>query len=132
LGGGRYDGLFAGFGAPLPATGFAIRVDRVLASTPGREEPGAEVAVAFTDGDRAGALRLARALRARDIAVTVELLARPWEEAARQAITAGAARAVLVTGGRARVRGADGQEHLLPLDEVPDWDPGNGARPWRS
>jgi ATP phosphoribosyltransferase regulatory subunit len=132
LGGGRYDGLFAGFGAPQPATGFAVRIDRVLASAPGRDEPAADVAVVFTDGDRAEALQLARALRAQEISVSMEVLGRPWEEAARQAIAAGASRAVLVAGTQARVREADGRERLLSFDEVAAWTSGDGGRPWTS
>jgi ATP phosphoribosyltransferase regulatory subunit len=45
--GGRYDGLFAGLGAPVPAVGFALLLDRLLAveaereGRRGRRSPGA-------------------------------------------------------------------------------------------
>lgn len=134
LGGGRYDRLLEGFGAPYPATGFAVRVDRVLAASPSRdgEEAAADVAVAFTSEDRAEALRLARALRERDLSVTVEILGRPWEEMARGAFAAGTPRAVLVTGGRAVVRDANGGEQSLAIADLLGGHPGNGSAPWTS
>jgi ATP phosphoribosyltransferase regulatory subunit len=134
LGGGRYDRLLEGFGAPYPATGFAVRVDRVLAASPSRDEEGgaADVAVAFTAEDRTEALRLARALRERELSVTVEILGRPWEEMARGAFAAGTPRAVLVTGGRAVVRDADGHEQSVAVADLLAGHPGNGSAPWTS
>src|SRR5438309_761033 len=69
LGGGRYDRLFEGFGAPHAATGFAVRVDRALAASAGGDagEEAPDVAVAFADGARGEALRLARPLRQQDL-----------------------------------------------------------------
>jgi ATP phosphoribosyltransferase regulatory subunit len=119
LGGGRYDRLFDGFGLPYPASGFAIRVDRVLAATPQADSPrGPDVAVAFAGEDRAEALRLAAALRARDLSVTVEVLDRPWPENAQAALAGGTPRAVLVTGGRAIVRERRGGERTVALGDL--------------
>lgn len=119
LGGGRYDGLLERFGAPAPATGFAVRVDRVLAAAPGAAEARAtDVAVAFAEGCRDEALRVARTLRERSLAVTVEILGRPWEDVARDAIAGGAARAVCVRAGPALIRGADGREETVPLADL--------------
>lgn len=128
LGGGRYDRLLEGFGLPYPATGFAVRVDRVLAASPDANAGWApDVAVVFADRDRGGALRLATALRERDVSVTVEALDRTWEEIARAAAMAGAARVVLVEGGRAIVRERGGDERAVPLvdllGEVAERDP---------
>ncbi|UFJ39991.1 ATP phosphoribosyltransferase regulatory subunit [Brevibacillus humidisoli] len=39
IGGGRYDHLLARFGRPAPATGFAIKMDRLLQVTSSRPEP---------------------------------------------------------------------------------------------
>jgi len=119
LGGGRYDRLLEGFGAPHPATGFAIRVDRVLASS-GTGESGwpPDVAVAFGDGDRVEALRLAGALRNRNLSVTVEILGRSWDEVARESIAAGVPRVVLVAGSRAVVREAHGRERSIAIADL--------------
>jgi ATP phosphoribosyltransferase regulatory subunit len=133
LGGGRYDRLFERFGAPYPATGFAVRVDRVLAASLGREASlrVPDVAVTFADGDRADALRVARALREQDLSVTVEILGRPWDEVAQGAIAAGAPRAVLVAGGRAVVRGSDGRERSMAIADLLKAAGSRGA-PWTS
>ncbi len=119
LGGGRYDRLLDGFGLPYPATGFAIRVDRVLAASPDADSVwGPDVAVAFANEDRTEALRLATALRERDFSVTVEVLDRPWEENARAAIAAGAPRVVLVAGGRAIVRERHSAERTVAFVDL--------------
>jgi len=120
LGGGRYDRLLEGFGAAHPATGFAIRLDRVLAAStpPGEPAEAADVAVAFLEGSRAEALRLASALRARDLSVTVEILGRPWEEMAEAAIAAGVPQAVLVAGSRAVVREGDRRERSMAIADL--------------
>ncbi len=134
LGGGRYDRLLDGFGAPYPATGLAVRVDRVLASSSGPGEPAwaPDVAVTFGGGDRAEALRLARTLREHNLAVTVELLGRPWEEMAREAIAAGVPRAILVAGGRAVIREGGGRERSMPVAELLNRSAAGRGTPWIS
>jgi len=119
LGGGRYDRLLEGFGASYPATGFAVRVDRVLASSAAGESGWApDVAVTFGDGGRAEALRLARMLRERNLSVAVEILGRPWAETARQALAAGVPRVILVAGTRAIVREGAGPEQSMALADL--------------
>lgn len=119
LGGGRYDRLLDGFGLPYPATGFAVRVDRVLAATsPAESVWGPDVAVAFANEDRLEALRLATALREQDLSVTVEVLDRPWDENARAALAAGAPRAVLVARGEATVRERQGGERTMAVADL--------------
>jgi ATP phosphoribosyltransferase regulatory subunit len=116
LGGGRYDRLFEGFGAPYPATGFAVRVDRVLAASgPGESMWASDVAVVFGDGDRVEALRLAGALRDRGLSVIVEVLGRPWDEVARAALASGVPQAVLVAGAGVRAREARGRERAMAI-----------------
>lgn len=128
LGGGRYDRLLDGFGLPYPATGFAVRVDRVLAATPPADSGWApDVAVAFANEDRVEGLRLATALRERDLSVTVEVLGRPWDENAPAAFAAGARRAVLVARGRAIVRERDGGERSVAVDDLLERLRGRGA-----
>jgi ATP phosphoribosyltransferase regulatory subunit len=118
LGGGRYDRLFEGFGAPYPATGFAVRVDRVLAASgPGESMWASDVAVAFGDGDRVEALRLAGALRDRGLSVIVEVLGRPWDEVARAALASGVPQAVLVAGAGVRAREARGRERAMAISD---------------
>jgi ATP phosphoribosyltransferase regulatory subunit len=133
LGGGRYDGLLERFGAPCPATGFAVRVERVLAAAP--DEPqtrDGHVSVAFVEGGRDDALRVARTLRTRRLVVTVEILGRPWEQVAREAIAGGASRAVLVRPGSALVREADGRERSVGLADLLALSGTEGDRAWTS
>lgn len=120
LGGGRYDRLLEGFGTPSPATGFAIRIDRVLAASAPAGEPVevADVAVGFHEGSRAEALRVAGALRERGLSVTVEILGRPWGEMAEAAIAAGVPRALLVAGGRAVVHEGEGPERSVAVADL--------------
>jgi len=131
LGGGRYDRLVERFGAPYPATGFAVRLDRVLAASGRADIPSGapDVAVAFADGQRGQALRLAQALRGRELCVTVEILGRPWEEMARGAIAAGVSRVVLVAGATAVVREANGRERMVAVSDLLD---APGGAPWSS
>jgi ATP phosphoribosyltransferase regulatory subunit len=71
LGGGRYDGLLARFGAAAPATGFAIGVERVLeASVPG-EGVRPVTAVTFGPGGYRAAVAAASLLRQQGLAAVV-------------------------------------------------------------
>jgi len=116
LGGGRYDRLVERFGAPYPATGFALRIERVLAAAPDEVDGWApDVVITFGDGSRDDALACARTLRRQGLVVTVEVLARSWDEVAREALVRGAGRAVLVGCGAAVVRELDGREYSMPL-----------------
>ena len=88
-GGGRYDGVLAAYGAPMPAAGFALGLERVMIAI---VEQGATVEVAGLDvlvgGDPAAALVLARELRAQGLRVA--LSARLGEELAEEAVRLGA------------------------------------------
>jgi ATP phosphoribosyltransferase regulatory subunit len=119
LGGGRYDGLLAGFGVPHPATGFAVRVDRVLAAAGDGSAWAPDVAVAFDPSGRAAAVRLASALRARRLAVALDVLGAPWDETAARAFAAGVPRAVQVSGDRAVIREREGAERRVALADLP-------------
>ena len=130
LGGGRYDRLLERFGAALPATGFAIRLERVLAAeTPDVPDDGGrewvpDAVVAAEAGCRAEAAACARALRARGLAVALEVLGRRWDEVASEAVGRGVPRAILVGRGTARVREGQTPERTVPLAELTD---GRGA-----
>jgi ATP phosphoribosyltransferase regulatory subunit len=119
LGGGRYDRLLERFGVPRPATGFAVRVERVLSAEEGAVDGWApDAVVAFENGSREAALACARALRARDLTVAVEVQGRAWEEVAREAIARGVGRALLVRGQAVVVRERDGREHTVALADL--------------
>ncbi|HYF78327.1 MAG TPA: ATP phosphoribosyltransferase regulatory subunit [Symbiobacteriaceae bacterium] len=94
LGGGRYDNLLADFGGRLPATGFALELDRLLIALerqgrlPGA--PGLD-AVVECPPDRVGeAMAAARELRARGLTVEVDLLGRTGADLVNYARAKGA------------------------------------------
>lgn len=121
LGGGRYDGLLADFGGDLPAVGFALEMDRLLAAL---ERQGRlttnldreDVIVACPPGQEAQAMAVAREARSRGLSVAVDLLGRTGAE----------------LEAYARARGArwiffpDGTEQALP--DPPMADPAEGFR----
>lgn len=121
-GGGRYDRLLEQFGVPLPATGFALRLDRVLAAEPAAEDgPQAwtpDAVVAADAGCAAGAATCARALRSRGFVVALEVLGRPWDVIAEDAARRGISRAILVGPSAARVREGRTPERTVPLAEL--------------
>lgn len=86
LGGGRYDRLLEQFGRPAPATGFAIKMDRLLQVAPANEQPWKKpVQVYYTDEYRAQALSEAQKMRqAGQVVVTKRVRdreeARLWSE----------------------------------------------------
>lgn len=132
LGGGRYDRLVGRFGVGHPATGFAVRVERVLAAgDAGKDTWAPDVVVAFADGSRDAALACARDLRARSLVVTIDVLGRPWEDVARDALARGAGRAILVRGGSAVVRDPDGGEHEAAVADLLTLVPARGGSSWR-
>lgn len=109
-GGGRYDGVLAAFGAPAPAAGFALSVERVQIAL---AEQGAAPRVrgldAVVGGDDAAAVfAVARALRWSGRRVRLASLAGPSAIRA-EADAAGAADAVLAIANREMASiGADG------------------------
>jgi len=80
LGGGRYDHLLAQFGRPAHATGFAIKMDRLLMVTPAAESPPAvRVLLCYTEDRRTEALAEAQLLRADGLVVVTWLVNNPAE-----------------------------------------------------
>ncbi len=78
--GGRYDVLLAAFGAPRPATGFAINVPRLHAAlfASGWRPARARALVALEGGtDARATLRLAARLRSAGVAVAIGAVAEP-------------------------------------------------------
>ncbi len=83
LGGGRYDHLTRRFGAALPATGFAIHMERLLAVLP-KTERGAQTPLILVIpqlGDEAKAIRKAGELRQAGTRVILEITGRTDAEA---------------------------------------------------
>ncbi|MED3661026.1 ATP phosphoribosyltransferase regulatory subunit [Ureibacillus sp. FSL K6-8385] len=70
--GGRYDGLLHLFGSDVGATGFSIRIDRLLEVLPKEELKEETVCVLFDDEDFIKALELASTLRRQGARVTVQ------------------------------------------------------------
>ncbi|KGR75807.1 ATP phosphoribosyltransferase regulatory subunit [Ureibacillus sinduriensis] len=72
--GGRYDGLLQHFGTNVGATGFGIRVDRILEVLPSEPSPDQTVAIIFEEVLFAKALEMAGAYRAEGKRVTLQSL----------------------------------------------------------
>jgi ATP phosphoribosyltransferase regulatory subunit len=75
-GGGRYDNLLAQFGRPAPATGFALKTNRIL-EVIGKEaiEPPYRVLIAYDEAHREEALQCAKEIRTREgVAVVTRLV----------------------------------------------------------
>lgn len=72
--GGRYDHLLGQFGRPAPATGFALKVDRILeaSSVPAADKK--DVLLTYTEQERKEAFALARRLRDEGRQVTLHRL----------------------------------------------------------
>ncbi|NEW09545.1 ATP phosphoribosyltransferase regulatory subunit [Paenibacillus sp. SYP-B3998] len=77
--GGRYDNLLSQFGRPAPATGFALKTNRIL-EVIGKEavaQPD-RVFIAYDEKHREEALQLAKEMRSReDVVVITQLVAEP-------------------------------------------------------
>ena len=84
--GGRYDNLLKRFGEPLPATGFAISLERLLSVLPGAEPEPLLVLV----GDTVESTHTADRLRDAGVRVLHLNEGTPSEEAARYASSVGA------------------------------------------
>ena len=83
LGGGRYDHLTRRFGAELPATGFAVHMERLLAILPGSANSVREelILVIPHPGAEAAAIRKAEDLRQTGQRVILEINGRGMDEA---------------------------------------------------
>ncbi|OCS91671.1 ATP phosphoribosyltransferase regulatory subunit [Caryophanon latum] len=91
--GGRYDGLLHSFGQTVGATGFGLRVDRLLEVLPKEFEQESATLVLFEQGAYTKALTKANALRAQGQRVTLQAKASLTNEAA---FTAGFSEVVVV------------------------------------
>lgn len=77
LGGGRYDGLMAKFGTDMPATGFAIGIERLLLALasvqPLNSEKTVDYLIAFAPQARAAAIKKTIALRKKGLSVELDI-----------------------------------------------------------
>ncbi|MGG1664439.1 ATP phosphoribosyltransferase regulatory subunit [Brevibacillus sp. NRS-1366] len=88
LGGGRYDHLLAQFGRPTSATGFAIKMDRLLQVTPALEgQSVSRVLLLYTENCRKMALSEAQLLREDGLVVVTRLVENAEEASAYQEST---------------------------------------------
>jgi ATP phosphoribosyltransferase len=110
-GGGRYDDVLAAFGAPMPAAGFALTLERVhIALRAQRGDvavPGLDAVVGGSDA--AEVLRAAAALRTGGLRVRIAAASDPAAIAA-EAAREGATRAWVVRGRTLDALDADGRE----------------------
>jgi ATP phosphoribosyltransferase regulatory subunit len=96
LGGGRYDHLLAQFGRPAPATGFAIKMDRLLQVTPAMEgQPIQRVLLCYTRELRTEALAEAKRLREDGLMVVTRLVKNEAE--ARACLELGHSKVICMT-----------------------------------
>lgn len=86
-GGGRYDGLVGRYGRDLPAVGCAI--DLAAAAAGYAPAASRRVHIVNLRPARDEALQLARALREKGVAVSRDIVKRPWEESQAFAQSAG-------------------------------------------
>lgn len=112
LGGGRYDGLLSRFERALPAIGFAIETERVLAWRGADGFASAPLRVAYTASRRRDALLVTRSLRARGHAVAADPIA--------PQTTLGEGSLILDDGGASRV---DATGARRPVDDATWRDP---------
>ena len=128
-GGGRYDLLAEMLGgAPMPAVGLAMGVDRIILAMPEEQEPAAlDAFVVVADPNRRGAaLRLVSDLRRQGLRVDTDLGERSVKAQFRVAGRRRAS-AVVVVGeewedGEVTVRRmAGGEEERIRIEEVPTW-----------
>jgi len=122
LGGGRYDHLLDRFGLPLPATGFALDVDRILVTgTPAPKTP-CGVLIHARKADRARGLEVARRLRGKGVVAVVEVVDRSWGESCQAAKAQGLLLAARIEDHQATVRNlCTGEEWTGPLDVAEEW-----------
>lgn len=126
LGGGRYDGLLARFGANCPATGFAIGVERVLGVVGVVDGAPVDFVVAADAPVRAQAIELVREMRGLGKAVIVSA-GRSRQDLMEYARAVDAARALWIEGRSVRIvevpdqreRVADREAFLVELSGRP-------------
>lgn len=117
--GGRYDGLFAKFGAARPAAGFAVDLDN-LAWAVGGQAPAEQTRVLLDGGEPTELLALATRLRARGRAVVIggdEGYARAWGFSHRVQLGAAWVVCVLASGQQQELTGST-EERVEGLDRL--------------
>ncbi len=128
--GGRYDHLCGRYGRELPATGFTLDLAALLAA----EALGGPAGVCGPRGvfivnfapERARALRLARALRARGVRAARDMIRRPLDDSLHHARAQGFRWAAVIDPANApgdQVRWVDlkeGAETVIPEAQVPE------------
>lgn len=123
-GGGRYDDVLAAFGAPMPAAGFALSLERVMIALAAQDVPievrGLDIIVG---GEPIEVARVSAGLRARGWTVRMSLASDDPALAAEAAVAGSAWRAM---AGEGVARAADGR--TLALDPVPAPPAEGGAR----
>jgi histidyl-tRNA synthetase len=131
-GGGRYDRLISDLGGPdVPGTGFAIGEDRLVEVLPSafRDRVVARRGVAVLplgDAAMAPAMRLARELATRGVAVHTEVTGRSLKAGLKWASKTGASTALILgdaelASGEAVLRDLDqGEQESVPLARVAD------------
>ncbi|MBI2881791.1 MAG: histidine--tRNA ligase [Candidatus Tectomicrobia bacterium] len=129
-GGGRYDGLVELLGgAPTPATGFAIGMERLASLVPKVQQtrdPDKVFLVALGERAAARAFGWAQAWRKAGLAVLWDCEGRSLKSQMKKADRSGAAFAILIGedelgAGAAQVRDLrDGSQRAVPFDQVPE------------
>ncbi|MBO8164356.1 MAG: ATP phosphoribosyltransferase regulatory subunit [Brevibacillus sp.] len=81
VGGGRYDRLLAQFGRPAPATGFAIKMDRLLQATDAKPpKKRNRLLILYTEANRSRALQEAQKQRQNGRVVITRLISESGQE----------------------------------------------------
>lgn len=113
-GGGCYDRLFVNFGPDMPAVGFAINIDHLLAVLQRQQKlpPAEELSyLAYGKGGRAAAIAAALKQRARGINAVVATAEAAFSQAEQEAAGLGACRLFYYTGDGALEKELRGGEN---------------------
>jgi histidyl-tRNA synthetase len=127
-GGGRYDGLAEMLGGPsIPATGFAIGMERLVSLVPHKDEtrdPARVFLVALGDRAGAGAFGWAQKWRKAGLTILWDYEGKSLKSQMKKADRSGAAFAILIgedemENGAALVRDLrDGSQEAVPFDKI--------------
>jgi ATP phosphoribosyltransferase regulatory subunit len=100
-GGGRYNNLLGQFGYQVPATGFAVGVERIILALEKQNRPAAkgniDFLVCFQGNRRKEGIQKAKRLRAKGFSVELEITNRSVEEALNYAAAKGIKNIVIIT-----------------------------------
>jgi len=98
-GGGRYDQLLGKFGHPLPATGFAIGIERLMLAVGSLEQQAVGPDFLVAGKDHVAVSKKAQSLREQGFSAEVDLLDRTAEELIAYARERGIKSLIIKTGG---------------------------------